>query len=82
MGRKKKDTNGELPTAGQNSGLNDEEKTRADVFTMRGPLKPRMRLVEKAKAERTAIVDLAKSDLGKGAKADIVDLLTATRRRR
>src|SRR6266403_1670456 len=76
MGRKKKDTNGELPTAGQNSGLNDEEK-RALTFHHARAFETADALVEKAKAERTAIVDLAKSDRGKGAKAAIKDLLTA-----
>src|SRR6266403_1088043 len=76
MGRKKKDENGGLPTAGQNSGLNDEEK-RALTFHHARAFEAADSLVEKAKADRTAIVDLAKSDLGKGAKADIKDLLTA-----
>lgn len=71
-----KKPNGATPGAGHNSTLTDEEK-RALTFHHAKAYEAADALVEKAKADRTAIVDLAKSDLGKGAKADIVDLLTA-----
>jgi len=77
MGRKKKDdANGALPKAGQNSTLTDEEK-RALTLHHKRKYEAADALVEKAKADRTAIADLAKSDLGKGALADIKDMIIA-----
>jgi hypothetical protein len=76
MARKKKDANGELPTAGQNSTLTDEEK-RALTLHHKRKYEAADALVEKAKADRTAIANLAKSDLGKGALADIKDMIIA-----
>src|SRR6266704_7010030 len=73
MANPKKDS---LPTIGQNSTLTDEEK-RALTLHHKGLYQAADALVEKAKADRTAIADLAKSDLGKGALADIKDLITA-----
>lgn len=70
---KKKD---KLPASGQNSTLTDEEK-RALTLHHKGKYEAADALVEKAKADRTAIADLAKSDLGKGALADIKDLILA-----
>jgi hypothetical protein len=65
-----------LPTAGQNSTLTDEEK-RALTLHHKRKYEAADSLVEKAKADRTAIADLAKSDLGKGALADIKDMILA-----
>lgn len=73
MAKKKKD-NGIWP--GHNSTLTDEEK-RALTFHHAKAYEAADALVEKAKKDRASVVDLAKADLGKGAKADIVDLLTA-----
>lgn len=70
---KKKDG---LPTTGQNSTLTDEEK-RALTLHHKTNYAAADALVEKAKADRTAIADLAKSDLGKGAVADIKDMILA-----
>lgn len=74
MGRKKQEGNGVGP--GHNSTLTDEEK-RALTFHHAKAYEAADALVEKAKKDRASVVDLAKADLGKGAKADIVDLLTA-----
>jgi hypothetical protein len=70
---KKKDG---LPKAGHNSTLTDEEK-RALTLHHKRNYEAADSLVEKAKADRTAIADLAKSDLGKGALADIKDMILA-----
>jgi hypothetical protein len=75
MGMPKKKADG-LPTAGQNSTLNDDEK-RALTLHHKRLYEAADALVEKAKADRTAIADLAKSDLGKGALADIKDMIIA-----
>lgn len=71
---KKKDGNGVGP--GHNSALTDEEK-RALTLHHKKKYEAADALVEKAKADRTAIADLAKSDLGKGALADIKDMILA-----
>ncbi|WGR74318.1 MULTISPECIES: hypothetical protein [unclassified Bradyrhizobium] len=68
--------NGGSPGPGHNSTLTDEEK-RALTFHHAKAYEVADALVEKAKKDRSAVVDLAKADLGRGAKADIVDLLTA-----
>lgn len=68
--------NGGAPGPGHNSTLTDEEK-RALTFHHARAYEAADAMVEKAKKDRAAVVDLAKADLGKGAKADIVDLLTA-----
>lgn len=73
MGRPKKS---DTPAAGHNSALNDDEK-RALTLHHKRAYEAADALVEKAKAERTAIADLAKSDLGKGALADIKDMIVA-----
>jgi hypothetical protein len=65
-----------LPTAGQNSALTDEEK-RALTLHHKRKYEAADALVERAKAERTAIADLAKSDCGKGALGDIKDMIIA-----
>lgn len=69
----KKDKNGSAGP-GHNSQLTDEEK-RALTFHHAKIVAAADALVEKAKADRTAAFDLAVSDLGKGAKADIKDIL-------
>jgi hypothetical protein len=69
---KKKDGNG----IGHNSSLTDDEK-RALTLHHKRSYEAADALVEKAKADRTAIADLAKSDLGKGALADIKDMILA-----
>lgn len=71
---KKKDGNGIGP--GHNSMLTDDEK-RAMTLHHKRKYEAADALVEKAKADRTAIADLAKSDLGKGALADIKDMILA-----
>lgn len=68
--------NGGAPGLGHNSTLTDDEK-RALTFHHAKAYEAADALVEKAKKDRAAVVDLAKADLGRGAKADIVDLLTA-----
>jgi len=72
MGRKKQEANG----IGHNSQLTDDEK-RALTLHHKRAYEAADALVEKAKADRTAIADLAKSDLGKGALADIKDMILA-----
>jgi hypothetical protein len=72
MAKKKKDGNG----IGHNSALTDDEK-RALTLHHKRSYEAADALVEKAKADRTAIADLAKSDLGKGALADIKDMILA-----
>jgi ribosome modulation factor len=74
MARPKKDKNGVGP--GHNSALTDDEK-RALTLHHKTKYAEADALVEKAKADRTAIADLAKSDLGKGALADIKDMILA-----
>lgn len=69
---KKKEGNG----IGHNSALTDEEK-RALTLHHKRAYEAADALVEKAKSDRTAIADLAKSDLGKGALADIKDMILA-----
>jgi len=64
------------PGTGHNSTLTDEEK-RALTLHHKRAYEAADALVEKAKADRTAIADLAKSDLGKGALADIKDMILA-----
>ena len=71
-----KKTNGAAPGAGHNSTLTDDEK-RALTLHHKRAYEAADALVEKAKADRTAIADLAKSDLGKGALADIKDMIIA-----
>lgn len=61
---------------GHNSTLTDEER-RALTLHHKKAYEAADALVEKAKADRTAISDLAKSDLGKGALADIKDMILA-----
>jgi hypothetical protein len=61
---------------GHNSTLSDDEK-RALTLHHKQLYSAADALVEKAKAERTAVADLAKSDLGKGALADIKDMIIA-----
>jgi hypothetical protein len=73
MAKKK---NGADPGPGHNSALTDEEK-RALTLHHKKAYEAADSLVEKAKADRTAISDLAKSDLGKGALADIKDMILA-----
>jgi hypothetical protein len=72
MGKKKNGTADVGP--GHNSQLTDDEK-RALTFHHAKLYAAADSLVEKAKADRTAVMDLAASDLGKGAKADIKDIL-------
>lgn len=69
-----KKSNGVGP--GHNSALTDDEK-RALTLHHKRAYEAADALVEKAKADRTAIADLAKSDLGKGALADIKDMILA-----
>lgn len=74
MARKK---NGAEPGPGHNSTLTDDEK-RALTLHHKRNYEAADAMVEKARADRTAIADLAKSDLGKGALADIKDLILAS----
>jgi len=73
---KNKDGNGAAAPLGHNSALTDDEK-RALTLHHKVLYEAADALVEKAKADRTAIADLAKSDLGKGALADIKDMILA-----
>jgi hypothetical protein len=70
-----KNKNGE-PGLGHNSTLTDDEK-RALTLNHKRKYEAADALVEKAKADRTAIADQAKHDLGKGALADIKDMILA-----
>lgn len=72
MAKKKTET----PGTGHNSQLTDDEK-RALTLHHKRSYEAADALVEKAKADRTAVADLAKSDLGKGALADIKDMILA-----
>lgn len=77
MGRKKKQGDIEDAIAdkkGHNSQLTDDER-RALTLHHKRLYEAADALVEKAKAERKAVADLAKSDLGKGAVADIKALI-------
>jgi hypothetical protein len=61
---------------GHNSTLNDEER-RALTLHHKKLYEAADALVEKAKKDRAAVGDLAKADLGKGALADIKDMILA-----
>lgn len=61
---------------GHNSVLTDEER-RALTLHHKKLYEAADALVEKAKSDRTAVADLAKADLGKGALADIKDMILA-----
>lgn len=61
---------------GHNSTLTDDEK-RALTLHHKRLYEAADAIVEKAKSDRTAVADLAKSDLGKGALADIKDMIVA-----
>lgn len=80
MGRRKKQTDIEDAIkqkngAGHNSTLTDDER-RALTLHHKRAYEAADALVEKAKSDRKAVSDLAKSDLGKGALADIKDMIT------
>lgn len=64
------------PKLGHNSQLTDDERRALTLHHVR-LYEAAEALVEKAKAERKAVADHAKADLGKGAMADIKDLLVA-----
>lgn len=61
---------------GHNSALTDDER-RALTLHHKRLYEVADHRVEQAKAERTAVADLAKADLGKGALADIKDMILA-----
>jgi ribosome modulation factor len=73
---KKKDGNGAAQPGMGHNGLTDDEK-RALTLHHKRLYEAADALVESAKADRTAVADLAKSDLGKGALADIKDMILA-----
>lgn len=80
MARRKKQTDIEDAIkakngAGHNSTLTDEER-RALTLHHKRAYEAADALVEKAKTDRKAVADLAKADLGKGAVADIKDLIS------
>jgi hypothetical protein len=75
MAGKKKNGTAEVGP-GHNSQLTDDEK-RALTLHHKRAYEAADALVEKAKDDRSAIADLAKSDLGKGALADIKDMILA-----
>lgn len=75
MARKKNGAAAE-PGPGHNSSLTDEER-RALTLHHKRAYESADALVERAKSDRKAVSDLAKSDLGKGAMADIKDLIGA-----
>lgn len=60
--------------AGHNRQLNDDER-RALTLHHKRLYEASDALVEKAKADRASVAELAKSDLGKGALADIKDMI-------
>lgn len=72
--RKKSETNGAAKKAGHNSALTDAEQ-RALTLHHKKAYEAADALVEKAKSDRKAVADLAKADLGKGALADIKDMI-------
>lgn len=82
MGRKRKQTDIEdaingangHSKPGHNSALTDDER-RALTRHHKGLYEAADALVEKAKADRTSVANLAKADLGKGAIADIKDMI-------
>lgn len=82
MGRKRKQTDIEDSisaangTPGHNSGPLTDDERRALTLHHKRLYEAADSLVEKAKAERTAVADQAKSDLGKGALGDIKDMIT------
>ena len=75
MARKKNGAD-EAPKPGHNSSLTDEER-RALTLHHKAAYEAADARVEMCKADRKAVADLAKSDLGKGAMADIRDLIAA-----
>jgi hypothetical protein len=76
--RKKTDTSGDAddkqPSNGHNSSLTDDER-RALTLHHKRQYEAAEAVVERAKAERKAVADLAKSELGKGAVGDIKDMI-------
>lgn len=62
---------------GHNSQLSDDER-RALTLHHKRLYEAADALVEKAKADRKAVTDLARADLGKSALGDIKDLIAAT----
>lgn len=84
MGRKKQrdiedaidETNGHTPPGkpGHNSQLTDDER-RALTLHHKRAYEMADSLVEKAKADRSAVAELAKHDLGKGVVAEIKELI-------
>lgn len=76
MARAKSENNGTTAAnkAGHNSQLTDAER-RALTLHHKRHYEAADALVEKAKADRKAVAELAKSDLGKGAMSDIKDLI-------
>src|SRR5262245_46379072 len=76
MARKKNGADTTSAAIGHNSNLTDEERRALTLHHM-GAYEAADAIVEKAKADRKSVADLAKSDLGKGAMADIKDLIAA-----
>lgn len=66
----------DTPKAGHNSQLTDDER-RALTLHHKRLYEAADALVEKAKADRKSIADLATADLGKGAMSDIKDMILA-----
>jgi hypothetical protein len=62
---------------GHNGSALTEDESRALTLHHKRLYEAADALVEKAKADRKAVADLAKADLGKGAVADIKDLIAA-----
>ena len=71
---KKNGTGKKHPKMGHNSALSDDER-RALTLHHKNLYEAADAIVEKAKADRTAVGDQAKADLGKGALADIKDMI-------
>jgi hypothetical protein len=74
MGRKKTENGHAQP--GHNSSLTDDERRALTLHHVR-LYEAAEAIVEKAKAERKAVADQAKADLGRGAMADVKDLIVA-----
>jgi hypothetical protein len=69
-----KNGNDATPGPGHNSTLTDEER-RALFLHHKKHYEAADAIVDKAKAERTAVANLAKSDLGKGALGEIKSMI-------
>jgi ribosome modulation factor len=78
MGRKKKvnaNSNGDSPSSGHNKPELTEDEQRALLYHHKGKFEEAAANLSAAKAARKAVCDLAKAECGKGAVADIKELI-------